>query len=578
MILRIDNWARGLWTAGPPGKAPQGTLTRMTNVQVMDEGTVATRPGCAPQISKANTTDGVLIGAKHYYKIGTRIYQDMRDTGIDQAGSQIKAAAAPVVGVVDDIVFFPLCMKKYYNNVAYNWGIQDTPTACVAADSGVAGNLTGEYTYRLAFYNATTKAISALSPVSNAVNVSSKQVTLTGIPTTCTDSQANRVRVYRNQAAITSYWKQVIDLALGVATYTDNTADAGLGDLVDSNLMVPPTCTMAGRYKNRLLVANPSSNPRFIYSSQASYPEYFSTLLLEQVLEAGDEAEAIIELGDYAIVIGQQSVYTFQIGGSSVNPIIYTAKVIAGRGTLNGRTACMGSSGIYFLSDDGIYVISGLNVTKVSDMVDALFRGISRGGLSTISSSVFCNGTFVGGRYHLTYFGADDEWHTVIFNEQKQRWKHYTGWHYTVPPVTGAYPLVGLPNAVALYAAKNAKTDGGAAFVSSCGFNLPTVMTALMDLRWFRLGIQSEGQVTVGLYDNEVLKYSTTIEAPTFDDSYHKHGVPLGLYFTQPEVVISSSSPFTLKSFEADVNLVRKYEADYSRQSISDRVSAGGAT
>lgn len=153
----IENWSLGLWTAGPAAKNPKGTVTRATNVQFLDEGTVATRNGCIKVFDLASSTDGTLISGTHFFKAGTTVYDDTATSlGFTQAGDRLRVAAMSATGLLNDIVFFPTCMKKVYQGVVSNWGISDTPTAPTAVDSGVAGNLTGDYTYIITFYNSTT--------------------------------------------------------------------------------------------------------------------------------------------------------------------------------------------------------------------------------------------------------------------------------------------------------------------------------------------------------------------------------------------------------------------------------------
>lgn len=578
MKVSIDNWSKGLWTAGPPSKTPPGTLTRMENVQVMDEGTVATRPGCSLAVSLINTVDGQFVANQHFYKdkFGA-VYRDATALGFTQGGRRLRCEGMSVLGLANDITFFPICMKKYYlptgavSSVVQNWGIHVTPAALTSVDLAVAGNLTGNYYYKTAFYNSKAKTISNLSPASAVLNLVASQARVSNIPTTCTDAQVDTVRIFRTLGGIADSYQKLVDVALGTATYDDNISDVGLGDIVSNTLITVPTTNVASRYKNRMLIYDQPAGPRYVYPSDSSFPEQYSSILYELISEAGDTVEAAVTMGDYNYVFGQQGIYLVQVTNQG---IIYTAKVPTGRGTSNGRTVAMGTQGIYFHSDDGIYMISGFTVVKVSDLVDALFRGTERGGLSLIADLNQISGTFVAGRYYFTYLGTDGIQHTVIFNEQKNRWKHYTGWMYTVVPTSGSQPLVGLPNNVGLYA-WGTTTDAGLAFSSLCGFNLQLPTTVLVDIRYFRIAVESAGTVNVAFWDGGgAAKYSVDLVAPTFDHSYTKYSLPLGTYFTQAEVVVSSTAPFTLKMFEADVQPVRKYEADYTRQVLSSGTGA----
>jgi hypothetical protein len=127
-------------------------------------------------------------------------------------------------------------------------------------------------------------------------------------------------------------------------------------------------------------------------------------------------------------------------------------------------------------------------------------------------------------------------------------------------------PIVGLTDTVGIWD-WDATTDSATAFTSLCGFNLPGIPTTMLtDFRGYRISVECTGSVQVDLYDNGTLMWSAEpLVAPTFYDGYKKYNVELGEYFVEPEIVISSTTPFTLKAFEAFVEPVRKTGFDYTR-------------
>ena len=273
------------------------------------------------------------------------------------------------------------------------------------------------------------------------------------------------------------------------------------------------------------------------------------------------------QIGSYLYVFGQQNVYNFQIDS---NGNIVVSPLPSATGTVNGRTVAMGGQGVYYMAPDGVYLFQGFTPTLVSDSIDALFRGTDRGGLSTIASWAQVAACFVGGRYYLSYYGTDGVWHTVTYNERKARWKHYTGWTYTVSPGLGVWPYVGLPTCIAqAHGAQDIWTDNGVPYSSECGFTITTPMTELNEIRGFRISAQCAGTLTVGFYDTDTLLYSVDLDGITYTDGWEKHSLPNGIYFADPEVRISSSSPFTLRMFEPTVIPVRKTSADYTRSTNS---------
>jgi hypothetical protein len=297
----------------------------------------------------------------------------------------------------------------------------------------------------------------------------------------------------------------------------------------------------------------------------------FLSNLYELVANAGDMVQCVQAVGGYLYVFGQQNVYNFQI---DTNNIIMAAPLPTATGAVNGRTVAMGGQGCYYMSADGVYLFQGFIPTLVSDHIDSLFRGTDRGGLSTIASWAQVAGSFVGGRYYLSYYGTDGVWHTVVFNERKNRWKHYTGWKYTVSPGLGVFPYVGLGTCVAqAHGAQDLWTDDGTSYTSECGFNIPMVMTELNEIRQFRISAQCAGTLTISFYDTDTLMYSVDLENVAYTDGYEKHSLPNGTYFADPEVRISSTSPFTLRMFEPFTIPVRKSRDDFTRSADANVAS-----
>jgi len=555
----LQNWNQGLWTDGPACKAGPFQMTYCVNVTATETGSLRTRPGCARFLSLADTIDGTYVGDAHFFKTSdNKIYRNTTSLDFYQYGSLLRVADCSTLGVAGDILFFPYAMKKYRTGVD-KWGIQEVPEA-PSASVGDSGNLSGTYSYRVTYYNSNTRTESPPSGASNTVTVTNQSVNLT-LPTVCTDPQVDKLRIYRNINGIPSSFYYLTSVTLGTSTYTDNTLDTGLGDPLDLNMFsYPGIVGVCGRYKNRLLYST-TTEPRYIYYSYSKYPEKYNPLMTEQVLATGDICVAIHSSGDYGYVFGKQAVYIIQI---TANDILQFIRTDIGRGCV-GQTVATGSLGVYFVSNDGIYLIDGLSAIKVSQPIDALFRGIDRGGLSTIKNWDTIKGVCVAGKYYMTYEGNDNQWHTLVLDEQSlvqrmgARFEHYTGWRYVTKPLSGTFPVVGLPNSVGLQGWDYIYDDDQTIF-SACGLNLTLAPTMLTDVRQIRLSVECQGTLALELWDADQLKFSTTLTNVRFSDGYQKVNTPIGVYFLQPELRVSSNSPFELRFVEADLYGVR-YEA-----------------
>jgi len=563
----LQNWNQGLWTDGPACKAGPFQMTYCVNVTATETGSLRTRPGCGRFLPLANTIDGTYVGDAHFFKTSdNKIYRNTTSLDFYQYGSLLRVADCSTLGVDGDILFFPYAMKKYRTGVD-KWGIQEVPEA-PSASVGGSGNLSGTYSYRVTYYNSSTRTESPPSGASNTVTVTSQKANLT-LPTVCTDPQVDKLRIYRNINGIPSSFYYLTSVTLGTSTYTDDTLDTGLGDPLDLNMFsYPGIASVCGRYKNRLLYST-TTEPRYIYYSYSKYPEKYNPLMTEQVLAAGDVCVAIHSSGDYGYVFGKQAVYIIQI---TANDILQFIRTDIGRGCV-GQTVATGSLGVYFVSNDGIYLIDGLSAVKVSQPIDALFRGIDRGGLSTIKDWDTIKGAYVSGKYYMTYEGNDDQWHTLVLDEQSlvqrmgARFEHYTGWRYVTRPLAGTFPVVGLPNSVGLQGWDYIYDDDQEIF-SACGLNLTLAPTMLTDVRQVRLSVECQGTLTLELWDADQLKFSTTLTNVRFSDGYQKVNTPIGVYFLQPELRVSSSSPFELRFVEADLYGVR-YETHEAWESAA---------
>ena len=97
-------------------------------------------------------------------------------------------------------------------------------TACSAA-AGAAGTLSGFYQYAVTYLTAYGET--EFSPLSTAVSVTSKQMSLTALPVS-TDTMVTGRRLYRTTGTVAGTFYLVATLPAGGTTYTDTTADSAL--------------------------------------------------------------------------------------------------------------------------------------------------------------------------------------------------------------------------------------------------------------------------------------------------------------------------------------------------------------
>lgn len=124
-------------------------------------------------------------------------------------------------------------LEVYNANQLINRGqlkfTQETaPGALTAADSGVAGNPNGTYTYRVTFVTANGETEGGT--ISSSVAVTNRQISLTGIPTGTSGVVTGR-NIYRITNGGSSYRRLGSSPTIGdntTTTFTDNVADGSL--------------------------------------------------------------------------------------------------------------------------------------------------------------------------------------------------------------------------------------------------------------------------------------------------------------------------------------------------------------
>jgi hypothetical protein len=131
--------------------------------------------------------------------------------------------------------------------------VMPAPLTAPTVAAGAAGSLTGRYRYRVTFLTLDgTKVISESepSPFSDEVDVTTKRIDLTNLPVSPA-SMVNGRRIYRTTSGADAAYFFVATISNNTGTsYTDNTEDAGLGDLLNSDLGTPYGTTDANRLEN----------------------------------------------------------------------------------------------------------------------------------------------------------------------------------------------------------------------------------------------------------------------------------------------------------------------------------------
>lgn len=146
-----------------------------------------------------------------------------------------------------------------------NLGVDPPVNAPTVADSGSSGSPNGAYSYKVTLTNA--DGVEGNPSPAASITVSSKQITVTK-PTGITDSTITHWTIYRTVAG-GSVYKLLAKVAIGTGTYTDNTADGGLGILMYDNNNIPPNTSFLYQFTGYVFFANGYD----LWFSKVGYPD-----------------------------------------------------------------------------------------------------------------------------------------------------------------------------------------------------------------------------------------------------------------------------------------------------------------
>lgn len=255
-----------------------GSLTKWQGFSKYN-GTVLTETGNAIftglfDFVKSNQTRyKVATGRTGVYLYGTPTANEWNSLSLSGAGGARTGTADDLYDfiVLKDMLY--LCNGidvnlRFDGSTVYRMGIT-APSAAPSAATNGAGVLSGNYSYRVTFYNSSLGHESNPSAASNTVSTSSNQIRLSSLPTT-TDPQVDKYRIYRTTTGggIYSY---LAEIAIASTYYDDNLSDSNLGTAVElTGNGVPPIAAMMIVHKGYTFFV-PKNSSRISFSKQ-NYP------------------------------------------------------------------------------------------------------------------------------------------------------------------------------------------------------------------------------------------------------------------------------------------------------------------
>lgn len=266
-------------------------------------------------------------------------------------------------------------MKKYDGSSITKAGI-DAPESADQTDSddgapnvatGSAGNLSGDYQYRITYISDTSESDpGAISPT---VSPSSEEVDLTDIPVSPA-SEVNDRGVYRTQADGADLFK-VGDVGDNSATtFTDDTTDDNLGAGLDTNSGVPTSgLFIIEKYHDFIFAAGDSSNEDRLFYSQQLEPEKWDENNFIDIQSGRD-------IPITALDVFRDQLYIFKTEGISIltgfSEVEFQVSDLFERfGAPHPRAVVSSARELFFYDgDQSIFRISGGNIDLISKKIE----------------------------------------------------------------------------------------------------------------------------------------------------------------------------------------------------------------
>lgn len=278
-------------------------------------------------------------------------------------------------------------LKTTDGKTYYNLGITAPSTAPTAA-LGAAGVLTGDYSYKITFYNSTLGHESNPSSASNTVTASSDQIDLTGIPVS-TDSQVNKRRIYRT-ATGGGVWLWLADINDNTTTiYTDNAADSTLGVAIEGFANgVPPVAAFWELYKGYVFLCSPNSSD--VYFSTQNKPNAVNSNDFRSLDKSdGDIVRGLKRLFDYIVAFKDGSIWN-GFGDNRTNFTFVRQVSDIGTRTHHGIVEVPGQNRFIFpVEGQDFYSYNGAVADPIGTDIQTLVRSINKSKLEKIYGGVY---------------------------------------------------------------------------------------------------------------------------------------------------------------------------------------------
>jgi hypothetical protein len=336
-----------------------------------------------------------------------------------------------------------------YNGLAFTRHGVPAPSFVSNINSNGAGNLNGDYTYKMTWVN-TALVEGNPSVALGTFTVATKKILLSSLPVAPQSYGVAARRIYRTVAGGSSYLRVATINDNTTTTYDDNIADASLGAAAPSDNGEPPLYSTIIYHQNRLFM-NDAANPSYVWYTELNEPYTVKALSFTIIGDSStDEVRGFMVQGNDLVVFCERNVWLWYMPDNDPTnwqtvkcKSAFSSKSPFGAFRYNDKTGFPAVQNDKFV---GIGVLSGTQVEPSatfltvgsmggelkSDRIEPDMFDVQESYLAKISSMVFKNKAYISvtkgsGQTTNNYVYVMDFSIDNLTKKQKESWCPWTG-------------------------------------------------------------------------------------------------------------------------------------------------------
>jgi hypothetical protein len=309
-------------------------------------------------------------------------------------------------------------------------------------DTGEPGNQ--QYDYRCTHYDPRTGAEGNGSPEQvTASRIDSLRRRVVVTPAAGFGDGAVRQRFYRRGGTLFTNWFFLGANSSDGGAFNDDLADDAIsaaGSLPIDHFQPVPTVNDAGTtvlaqplpalwgpIEGMLMGCGDPYRPGHVYFCLPGAPDHWSSSGNVEVCPPSEELMHGGLLGHQAFVFSRAGLYMLYPNLSGTVGAVSAAPTLCKRGLFSRWGFVVGPGGVYFVSEDGIFLSAGGPEEWISRDIDPLFRGEIKNGYQPVNKAApnSIRLTIWENKLYFQYQASNGSRHTFVYSTLHKFWRHY---------------------------------------------------------------------------------------------------------------------------------------------------------